>query len=104
MPASTRTERPARLSSPRRRRRLAGNGDAGTELLGLDNGPIGELTARDAGGEAEVILDARRRAGLTAGGDCVDHHGGEPFRCAVDRGCKTRGPRPDDDEVPDTPA
>ena len=37
------------------------------ELVGLHDGALGQLAAGDAGGEAEVVLDAHAAAGLAAG-------------------------------------
>ncbi len=45
-------------------------GDDRTELLGLERGPGGEVLTGDAGGEAEVVLDARARGCLSADRRC----------------------------------
>ena len=52
--------------------------------MGLDRGPGGQLLARDAVGEPDVVLDARAGAGLTAGADGIERHRLQALRCAVD--------------------
>jgi len=54
----------------RHRRRDQG---LGAELLGLHIGPPGQGLARDAGGKAQVVLDAGAGAGLAAEGAPVQH-------------------------------
>ena len=46
---------------------LRGDGQARAELVGLHDGALGQLGAGDAGGEAEVVLDAHAAAGLAPG-------------------------------------
>ena len=58
---------------------LAGDGERGTELAGLDDGSVGELGARDTGREAEVVLDLGRRPCLPSCRDGVEHDRGESF-------------------------
>jgi hypothetical protein len=36
---------------------LSGDGEVRAEPAGLDHSPVGELSARDARGKAEVVLD-----------------------------------------------
>ena len=59
----------------------------------------GQLVARHAGGEAEVVLDPRRGPGLTARGLPFHHHGVEPLGGAVDRCSQTGGSGADDHRV-----
>ncbi len=73
--------------------------DLGAELDGLPAGPVGELGAGHAVGEAEVVLDPRRLAGLAAGRLPLDQQGAQPLRRAVDGGAETGRPATDDDEV-----
>jgi len=69
------------------------------EFPGLDDRPVGQVGAGDAGGEAEVVLDPGRGAGLPAGGDRVDRQGLQPFGGAVDRGGQAGRARADDEQV-----
>ena len=75
--------------------------DAGPELLGLDDGPLGQLRARDPRREPQVVLDPGGGARLAAGGHGVDHDGVEPLGGAVDGGGQTARPGTDDEEVAD---
>ena len=56
----------------------------GPEPLRLLMGAAAELLARDAGGEAEVVLDPRRRAGLPAGRLALDDDRAQALGGAVD--------------------
>ncbi len=85
------------------RLRRAGDHHLGAELLGLGVGAIRELLPGDAEREAQVVLDARARAGLPAGGAGVEHQHVEAFRGAVDRGGQAGGPGADDDDVAHVP-
>ena len=78
---------------------LRGDADLGAELPGLDRCPVGQLRSRDPGGEAQVVLDPRRGAGLTAGRDCVDGDGLQALGCSIDRGGESGRTRADHDEV-----
>ena len=73
----------------------ARGGDDGTELLGLERGSGGEVLTGDAGGEAEVVLDARARGCLSTDRRTVQgerpealrrgvHGGGQPRRAGAD--------------------
>ena len=62
-------------------------------------GRRGELSARDAHGEAEIVLDARAAARLAARRRAFDEHGVETLGCAVHRGGKSGGAAADDREV-----
>ncbi len=73
--------------------------EPGAELARLHGRPDGEVGARDAGREAEVVLDAARRARLPTRADLVDDERREAFAGAVDRRREPRRPGPDDDEV-----
>ena len=66
---------------------------------GLPAGPVGELGAGDAVGEAEVVLDPRALPGLAAGGVPLDEHGAQALRRAVDRRAQPGRAAADDDEV-----
>ncbi len=76
-----------------------GSDDAHAEARGLHRRALRELGAGDPGGEAEVVLDARRGAGLAAQRDRVDEHGGEAFGRRVDRGSQACRAGTDDDRV-----
>ena len=78
---------------------LAGHEDLGAEPAGLLERAAGELVAGDAVGEAEVVLDPRRRAGLAARRLALDDERAQALRRAVDRGGEARGPGADDDRV-----
>ncbi len=69
----------------------------GAELLSLDEPSLGEVAARDAGGEAEVVLDPRASAGLAAGRHHFYAEGVQPFGGPIDsRGQPSRPPTHDD--------
>ena len=72
---------------------------ARVELPRLDDGPPGELGARDPAGEAEVVLDSPRRAGLAAECRALDDERLEALGRAEDRGAETGGPGADDEQV-----
>ena len=55
--------------------------------------------AADAGRKAEIILDARRRAGLAAERTAIEHQNGKSLRCRVDRGGEAGWSRADNDDV-----
>ena len=57
--------------------------------------------AGDAGREAEIIFDARRGAGLAAEAAAIEHDGGQPFGCGIDRGGQPGGPGADHRNVVD---
>ena len=82
----------------------ARDGDLCAELLGLDVGAIGELATRDAGRKAQVVLDPRARAGLSAGRPPLEHQHVESFRGSIDRGGKARRAGAHDDEIADVDA
>ena len=73
----------------------------GAEALGLEQRVPGQLRSRDAGREAEIVLDPRAGAGLTAGGDRVGGEHVEPFGRRVHRGGEPGGAGADHDEVVD---
>ena len=58
-----------------------------------------QLIARDAGREPEVVLDAGRRSGLTAGRLALDHDRAEALRRAVHRCRQAGGTGADDHRV-----
>src|SRR4051794_12569745 len=78
---------------------LGGHGDPRAELLCLEGGALGELGAGDPRGEAEGVLDERRGAGLSTGGDGVESHRVEPLRGAVYGGREAGRAGADHDEV-----
>ncbi len=81
--------------SHRRRRHR----QARAELLRLDAGPLGQLAARNAGREAEVVFDSGRCPGLATGGDRLDPQHVQSFRGGIERGREPGGPRTHDDDV-----
>ena len=72
-------------------RDLERDGNLGAELLRLVERPPRQRLAGNAGGEAEIVLDARRGAGLPADRALVEHDDRKSFRRAIDRGGKTGG-------------
>ena len=69
------------------------------EALGLGDGAAGQVRAAEAVGEAQIVLDARRRARLAAGGLALDHHGVQALGRPVDGGGQPRRAAADDDQV-----
>ena len=55
--------------------------------------------AADARRKAEIILDARRRAGLAAERTAIEHQNGKALRCRVDRSRKAGWSRADDGDI-----
>ena len=84
-----------RLERERAIRRRA----ARVELARLADRAARELGAADAGGKAEVVLDAPRRPGLATEGSALDHQRVETFGGAVDRGGEACGAGADDQQV-----
>lgn len=76
-----------------------GGEEFGAEALGLEDGAAGEFGAADAGGEAEVVLDAGAGAGLATGSVAIQEQRPQSFRSAVDRRRETCRTRADDDEI-----
>jgi RNA polymerase sigma-B factor len=76
-------------------------GSRSAEARGLHARPLGQLRARDAGREPEVVLDARRGAGLAAHGDRVEEHRVQPLGRRVDGGTESGGSGADHDRVVD---
>ena len=72
--------------------RLVGNGHLHPELLGLVVGARHQGHAADAGGKAQIVLDARRGARLTAESPAIEHQGRQPLRSGVDRRGEARRP------------
>ena len=81
------------------RERAVRRRQARIELPRLRHRPARQLAARDAGREAEVVLDAAGRAGLASERRALDHERVETFRGAVDGGRQARGPAADDEQV-----
>ena len=73
--------------------------EVGAELLGLREGAPRELFARDARGEAEVVLDARARAGLAARRRRLEHEHVEALGRRVHGRGQARRPGAHDDEI-----
>ena len=71
----------------------------GAELHRLPPGPLGELRAGHAVGEAEVVLDPRALPGLPAGGGPLDQHGPQPLGRAVHRRAEPGRAAADDHQV-----
>ena len=68
------------------RDRLGRRAGGGPELGGLHHGPLGQLGPRDAGREAEVVLDPRCRGRLATGGHGVEDLGAQALGSSVDGG------------------
>ena len=97
---------PPPLSSHEPARALGAHGgrvldrdELGAEAAGLVRRPLGELGALEAAGEAEVVLDPARLAGLAARGLALDEDRAQPLGRAVDGGGEPGGAAADDDEV-----
>ena len=69
------------------------------ELLRLVVGARHQRHARNAGRKAEIVLDARRRAGLSAEGAAVEHDRRQPFRRRIDGGGQPGRSGADDGDV-----
>ena len=89
----------AKRDNPRRAAGLdgadvSGTHDLGAELHRLSAGPLGELGPGDPVRKAEVVLDPRALARLTAGRRTLDQDGAQPFGRRVDGGPRPAGPPP----------
>ena len=80
-------------------RDVAGHEDLGAEPPRLLQRAARELVAREALREAEVVLDARRGAGLAAGRLALDDERAEPLGGPVDGGGEPGGAGTDHDDV-----
>ena len=69
------------------------------ELLGLGDGPLGQLLARDPGRESQVVLDLGAGPRLAAGRAAIDGHHAQPFRGRVHRRRQSRRSRAHDHDV-----
>ena len=78
---------------------VAGGEQLGAELDRLAAGPVGELRAGDAVGEAEVVLDPAALPGLAAGRRALDQHGAQALGGAVDGRAEPGRAAADDDQV-----
>ena len=78
---------------------VVGNGGLDPELVGLVIGARHQRHAADAGRKAEIILDARRRAGLAAERTAVQRQHRKSFRGRVDRRGEARRSRTDDSDI-----
>ena len=86
-------------ASQSRRTTVRADGHLGAELLGLRQRASGQRLPGDAGGKAEVVLDARARARLPAGRGALEHQHVQPLGRGVDRGRQPRRPGADDHDV-----
>ena len=77
------------------------NGDFGAEFLRLGEGAAGQRLAGNAGGKAEIILDARGSAGLAAESALVEHDHRKPLRGGIDGGRQPGRPGADHGDVVD---
>src|SRR5581483_5148243 len=73
--------------------------DLGAEAPRLLEGAARELVARDAARESEIVLDARRRPGLSARRLALDDDRAQAFRRAVHGGGEARRAAADDRDV-----
>jgi hypothetical protein len=80
-------------------RHLQRDGDLSPEFQRLVEGAPGQCLAGDAGGEAQIVLDPGRRAGLSAEGALVEHEHREALGGGVDRGGEAGRARPDHGHV-----
>ena len=80
-------------------RHLARGEDLRAEPRRLPPRPLGELGARDAVGEAQVVLDARALPGLPAGRRPLHEYGPQPLRRPVDRRAEPRRAAADHHEI-----
>jgi hypothetical protein len=71
------------------------------EFLRLVVGPGHQSHAGDAGRKTEVVLDARRSAGLAAEGAAIKRQNGEALGCGIDRGRQASGSGSNDRDVVD---
>ena len=92
LPSSSRTV--VRGRRPGRWTGLGRYGEPGTELPGLDHRPVGKLSAGDARGETEVVLDPGGGAGLAAGGHAVQHQRSRPSEAPYTAADSPAGPDP----------
>ena len=72
---------------------ISGGEHLGAELAGLAPGPVGQLRARDAVREAQVVLDPRALPGLAAGRGALDQDRPQSLGRAVHGGTQA-GPPP----------
>ena len=86
LPSSNRTTRFEPCTSSADESRVSEQ--LGAELARLPAGPVGELAAGDAVGEAEVVLDPAALPGLPAGRLALDEHRPQPLGGAVDGGAE----------------
>jgi hypothetical protein len=77
------------------------NGDLRAELLRLGKCARRQRVAGDAGGETQIIFDARRRAGLAAERARIQHQHRQPFGRRVHRRCQPRRPGADNGHIVD---
>ncbi len=78
---------------------LFGDRDFGTEFLRLVEGARRQRNAGDAGRETEIVLDARRGAGLTSEGTTIDQDDTEAFGRGIHSGAQSGWARADDRHI-----
>src|SRR4029077_3767845 len=80
---------------------LERNRDLSTKLERLVEGAAGKCHARDAGRKAEIVLDPRRSARLSAKRTLVEHEDRKALGRPIDSGGKPGGPRADHRHIED---
>ena len=78
---------------------LVGDRHFDAKLLRLVIGPCHQGQAGNAGRKTQIVLDARRRTGLTAERAAIQHEHRQTLGSRINRGRKTRRPGADDDHV-----
>jgi hypothetical protein len=78
---------------------LSGADHLGAELERLAAGALRQLSAGDAVGEAEVVLDARALAGLPTGRCAFDQYGAQALGRGIDGSTQPGRPSANDDDV-----
>lgn len=76
-----------------------GDQHLGAEPPRLPQRPARQFVARNAVGKAQIVLDPRRGAGLSARSFPLDHHGTQPLGRAIHRRRQPRRATADDDGV-----
>ena len=83
-------------------RRLVGDRHLGSEFLRLIVGARHQRHAGDAGREAEIVFDPRRRAGLAAERAAIEHEDRQSFRRRIDGRGKPGRSGTDNDDIVET--
>ncbi len=79
--------------------RSGNDGQAGAELVGLQDGAAGQLGTCHAGGKSKVVLDAHAAAGLSPGSGALEHRRPQSFGRSINRGRESRGAGPYHEQV-----